>query len=357
MSNCRRSNFTVGVLAIFAAVLLVTSLEAQGALPFRYPISQASHAWKGKGGSLAFFGRAIQRSGDYITFKTSKNIEITLPLKYLSQQDQDYLNHLAGNGPPPTETPTDTRPMPIGMTPVEQPTEQPDDRVPPDDFFGPPLASDKRATDDSGEGMSGDPEQIYLQGAQVEIRDGDSWFDGRIVAVRPSNNTYFVSFSKAGIPDSRWVPANQLRLPGGAVPTTSEPMSGSTSTSTTTKEVTIDSQTQIGYLVGPMNKGDKLRLSYISGKWKAWGRLATESPDSVNIGGGEKCRMAICELRSPQQLLKLTLVPAETSSKPFTWTADKNFENIVLQINDDDRDFAGNPPSDVKYSLTIEKAE
>ncbi|PQO41904.1 hypothetical protein [Blastopirellula marina] len=364
MSNYRRSNFTVGMLAILATGLLVTSLPAQGALPYRYPISQPSHSWQGKGGSLAFSGRAIQRSGDFILFKTSKNLEITLPLKYLSQNDQDYLDHLAGNGPAPTETPIDTRPVPAGMTPVERPVEEPDDRVPPDDFFGPAPAGETLPEENPfgsmpADSAGGDPEHIYEQGAQVEVRDGGTWFAGKIVAVRPSNNTYFVSYAKSGTPSSRWLPATELRLPGGAeAPTTSEPMPEATptSTTTTTKEVTVNSQSPVGYLVGPMKKGDKLTLSYISGKWKAWGRLASESPDSVEIGGGEKCRLAISEIQSDHQISKLTLVPAETNTRPFTWTAQQDHTNILLQINDNDGDFSGNPASDVKYSLTIEKS-
>ncbi len=356
MSNHHRNCFTIGTLAIVTSILLTAPLLAQGPSDFRYPGSQPSHSWKSKGGNFVFSGRAVERKGEYVSFKTSKSLEITLPLKYLSQQDQEYLNYLAGDGPAPTETPIDNRPAPPGMSPVEEKT---DDRVPPDDFFGPPSESDKSTSDTMpADPMGGDPEQTYTQGNLVEVLDDGSWYEGKVMAVRPSNNTYFVSYTKNGIPYSFWLPATALRLRGRATPMSDEPMSGSSNaTSTTTKEVTVDSQTPVGYLVGPMKQGDKLRLSYISGKWKAWGRLATESPDSVNIGGGDKCRMAICELRNQEQVITLTLVPAETSSKPFTWTAKQDYENILLQINDSDGDFSGNPPSDVKYSVTIEKSQ
>lgn len=360
MLNYRRNLVTLGITAVVTCNLLIASLRAQGPSVYHYPPSQSSHTWRGKGGSLVFSGRALHRAGDYVLFKTTKGFEITLPVKYLGQQDQQYLSYLAGEGPAPSAASTDTRPAPAGMTPVDEP----DDRVPPDDFFGPSNEPEMASDDEETSASIPDPalaERTFKQGQSVEVKQDDSWHQGNIAAVRPSNNTYFVQYKVAGIPKSRWVPATDLRPVGGTGPDPVDPFNlPSTtggSTSAETKEVTIKSQSPVGYMVGPLKQGDKLKLSYISGKWKAWGRLATESPDAVNIGGGDKCRLAICEFRNETEVVTLTLVPAETSTRPFTWTAKQDYDHILLQINDNDNDFASNPASDVKYSLTIEKAD
>ncbi|RCS53892.1 hypothetical protein DTL42_01615 [Bremerella cremea] len=374
MSNHRPRYFLIGTLAFVATGLLSSMLLAQGGTPYFYPPSQTMHTWKGKGGSLVFSGRAVERKGDFISFKTSKNIEITLPLKYLSQDDHDYLNHLAGNGPAPAATsrPSDSQPAPAGMTPVGMtPVEENDGEAPPADFFGPSPGPATGGEDPFSENpfqevpadsATGSPGQLYKQGDEIEIVDDGTWYSGTILAVRPADNTYYVRFSKSDIPFSRWVSAQDLRLPGGAQPSdmpsqplAEDPFTEKKPTSVTTQEVMVDSQLAVGYMIGAVKKGDTIRLSYISGKWKAWGRLASESPDAEYIGGGEKCRLALSALENQSEIVKLAVVPGMTDIRPFTWTADKDYPTVFLQINDTDGDFSSNPPSDVKYSLSIEK--
>ncbi len=44
--------------------------------------------------------------------------------------------------------------------------------------------------------------------------------------------------------------------------------------------IAISAKSNEGYVLGPVRKGQRVTLSYVSGKWKGWGRYATESPDA-----------------------------------------------------------------------------
>jgi hypothetical protein len=116
--------------------------------------------------------------------------------------------------------------------------------------------------------------------------------------------------------------------------------------------IAISVKNEHGYTVGNIAKGEKLVLQYVSGKWKAWGKIATDSPDAKD--GNIKCRLAICEANEEGTTV-LAVVSGGTAIKPFEWIADKNYEKVVLRINDPDGDFESNPGTEVKYKLQVFK--
>ncbi len=67
---------------------------------------------------------------------------------------------------------------------------------------------------------------------------------------------------------------------------------------------------------------------------------------------GDECRLAICEAAGGKTKV-LSIVPYDTKYKPFQWTADKDYSDIVLRINDSDGNFASNPPGNVIYKLLV----
>jgi hypothetical protein len=117
--------------------------------------------------------------------------------------------------------------------------------------------------------------------------------------------------------------------------------------------VFISAKTPQGYVVGKVLKGDVLTLQYVSGKWKGWGVNATASPDDVVEERPGVCRVAICSFNPRSGPQTLALVPPNTISNPFQWTADQNYEQLIFRINDNDGNFASNPDARVKYQLSI----
>jgi DNA-binding beta-propeller fold protein YncE len=118
-------------------------------------------------------------------------------------------------------------------------------------------------------------------------------------------------------------------------------------------EIAISSKHEHGYLIGPVQKGEKVVLRYVSGKWKAWGKYATESPDQESPESGDRCRLAICDATDNGRLRVLDIVPAGTVNKPFEWLANAPYKKLVLRINDNDGDFASNADAGVRYILRI----
>ncbi|MBA2115039.1 hypothetical protein [Bremerella alba] len=354
------------------AVLLGLGLFGSPALAqtTSYNQSQSNHTFTSKHGSFEFTGKALKREGDYVSFRASDRTEIWLPVKYLSSESVDYLKYLSGEGPAPTGV-TDSPMNPSSIGSTTGPTtggpasgemaNKPDDSsssTPPGDETKTPM--DTKPADPG----KGDPDKIYAPGTAIDVLVDSEWFPGKVFARRPADNAYFVSYSVNGRPKSAWIPAVEIRPQGEEQPMSGEPMEDSSDdddmasddlSSFDFKNVKITAKDPIGYEVGPMNKGDILKLRYVSGKWKTWGGLATASPDDKTPAGGDKCRMGICAVHDNGDLQKLTLVPGETVSNPFSWTADRTFEKIILQVNDDDGDFASNPERDVTYAIAIER--
>ncbi len=115
----------------------------------------------------------------------------------------------------------------------------------------------------------------------------------------------------------------------------------------------ITAKKEHGYLIGKVAKGETITLQYVSGKWKAWGRYATQSPDEPVQERGDQCRLAICEAPEETPTKVLAVVPSGTGTRPYTWAADRDYEKIVLRINSPQTDFASNPDNGVQYRVTI----
>src|SRR5262249_24988698 len=115
----------------------------------------------------------------------------------------------------------------------------------------------------------------------------------------------------------------------------------------------ITAKKEHGYVVGKGGKGEKIYFQYVSGKWKAWGRVATGSPEEPVQERGDQCRLAICEAPDGNHTKVLAVVPSGTKTKPFAWAADRDYEKIVLRVNSPNMNFASNPDDRVRYRLTI----
>jgi len=119
------------------------------------------------------------------------------------------------------------------------------------------------------------------------------------------------------------------------------------------KVALIPANKEFAYELSTIRKGDKLVLQYMGGRWKGWGKYATESPDSEVTERGDLCRLAICEVLKQVHTRVLFVVPPGTENKPFEWMADKDYDKIILRINDNDNNFESNPDAGVRYQLRL----
>lgn len=123
--------------------------------------------------------------------------------------------------------------------------------------------------------------------------------------------------------------------------------------SSTTVEIHANND---GVRIGPVKAGQTISLQYVSGKWKAFGRLATSNPDdrTPGISGDDhdRSRLAIAKARidaEPGEVI--AVVPGGTATEPFLYRFATDCENVVLRINTGS-DQPGNPGS-VVYSYTL----
>jgi hypothetical protein len=107
-----------------------------------------------------------------------------------------------------------------------------------------------------------------------------------------------------------------------------------------------------GFEIGPVGRGTTLLLQYQSGKWKSWGNIATENPDSVKQGHPGQCRLAIADGSVPgQEATILAVVPPGTAQTPYVWVADRDVGLLVLRISGDVR--KSNPDAHVTYRIKV----
>jgi len=121
------------------------------------------------------------------------------------------------------------------------------------------------------------------------------------------------------------------------------------------KQITIPANREVGYIVGPVKKGSNITLKYVSGKWKSWGTVPTEDPDSETTERGDAARLVIASQQTAgQQSEILAIVPAQTAQNPFTYTFTEDYANIFLRINNcpGQTSFVSNPGS-VEYLITL----
>jgi hypothetical protein len=116
----------------------------------------------------------------------------------------------------------------------------------------------------------------------------------------------------------------------------------------------LTAKSERGASVGPMKSGQVLRLQYVSGKWKAWGNLATASPDDPNERErGDANRLAIVSAPASGDVETLAVVPAGTAANAFEFIAPRDLENVALRINDKDGDWSKNPDGRVTYRVQL----
>ncbi len=370
---------------LLLAALLIAGLlgETAYAQNTTYNASQSNREFRSKHGNFTFNGKAVKREGEYVQFRTTDRTEIWLPVKYLSDDSLDYLKYLSGQGPAPSgvnpmaAAPTDLAGTPSGNSSFGSGSGSMNGGAS-DDSSGSSSTGDDGSTQTSAKPATptkGDPNRIFATNTPIEVLVDGQWVSAKLFARRPSDNAYYVSYVLGGRPKTVWTPAEEIRAKGEGEATSSDPMDDASSdggssdddspssdmsssdlSSSDFENVVITAKDPIGYEVGRMNKGDVLTVRYVSGKWKTWGGLATASPDDENVAGGDKCRMGICAALEFDVIQKLALVPGQTADNPFSWTADRNYERIILQVNDDDGDFASNPDRDVTYAIAIQRA-
>ena len=101
------------------------------------------------------------------------------------------------------------------------------------------------------------------------------------------------------------------------------------------KNVTIPANDPNGYRIGAVKRGDVLTLEYVGGKWKSKGGIATESPDDPKATYGEEDRLVIAEAAdaSGEPGKVITVVPADTALKPFSYLVQTSRNDVVLRIS------------------------
>jgi hypothetical protein len=96
--------------------------------------------------------------------------------------------------------------------------------------------------------------------------------------------------------------------------------------------------------------GDVITLKYVEGKWKDHGVSASFSPDDEGIE--ETSRLVISQPSKdgvPGEVV--AIVPAGTSSKPFTFTVPTAFDQLVLRISS--HSDGKNNPGQVIYQVKV----
>jgi hypothetical protein len=118
-------------------------------------------------------------------------------------------------------------------------------------------------------------------------------------------------------------------------------------------DVIIPANDMDAHKLPPLKRGSVITLSYVDGKWKNDGAIASEVPDAEASVRGEAIRLAISTASyndKPGRVL--AVVPAGTASKPFSYTLTADHSRLVLRINESGEKFSDNPGS-VTYKVSI----
>jgi hypothetical protein len=116
----------------------------------------------------------------------------------------------------------------------------------------------------------------------------------------------------------------------------------------------ISPKSEQGLSLGAIKAGTVMRLQYVSGRWKAWGKFASACPDDANEHErGDTNRLAIVNLPASGPAETLAVVPTGTAEKPFEFTAPRDLENVALRIKGGQGDWTKNPDGHVKYRVTV----
>ena len=87
---------------------------------------------------------------------------------------------------------------------------------------------------------------------------------------------------------------------------------------------------------------------------KGWGRRADICPDKTDGRGDGRCHLAVVAFPGKASSGDVVqVVPEGTSEKPFVYHVDRDFDELVLRINDNDGNWDDNP-GQVQYKLKVQ---
>lgn len=116
----------------------------------------------------------------------------------------------------------------------------------------------------------------------------------------------------------------------------------------------IPANSTAGFKLPPLRKGDLITLSYVSGKWKCDGNIASDDPDAQVTERGDRTRLVLAEgpknnNKSPGNIIRM--VPGGTKDKPFTYVVQTTRDDAILRIHSGSE----NPksPGAVTYTVKI----
>ena len=219
------------LIVVVSLAMLVLGAERApgqtGPTTVTYATGQPPRTWNTRPGALEFEGRALRREGDYVAFETTGKLHIWLPLRYLSEQNQTYLNALGAASSPLTldvaRPQVDTGPGGFGA-PTEMITPNPAATNPapshPAATAAMPSeaapADNTSAAKPNGNNTPGPPTsettpQTYKSRQLVEVRVNGQWFQGTVFAENPAQRKYFVSYRENNAPRSGWIEVEDIR--------------------------------------------------------------------------------------------------------------------------------------------------
>jgi hypothetical protein len=117
----------------------------------------------------------------------------------------------------------------------------------------------------------------------------------------------------------------------------------------------ISSRREDAYVIGRLPMRAVIYVQYVEGKWKASGKIASDSPDDPRAQYKELSRLAIVNKPASGRSKVIALVPPNTKDEPYFYVADHELENVMLRINDNDGDFTKNPDGGVKYRVYVQR--
>lgn len=117
-------------------------------------------------------------------------------------------------------------------------------------------------------------------------------------------------------------------------------------------DVAVPANTPNGYAIGPVQKGDRILLQYVTGTWKGNGTIASSNPDIIVVENHDDS-LAIARAARKQEVpgKVLTTVSGPTTDKPFVFIVPDTRDDLVLRINHDSTRMRN--PGSVTYHLKV----
>jgi hypothetical protein len=123
-----------------------------------------------------------------------------------------------------------------------------------------------------------------------------------------------------------------------------------------TREITVDAKEGANssrVSLGPVMKGQRVTFQYVRGQWSNTPRrdFPPGSPDDVPVAHHCVFPLRFCENKGGS-VIELGTVPGNTRGRPFTFVADRDIADLVLNQNDP---FPNNNVGSVTYRITIDR--